>query len=170
MQHLKLCWSSPAGNGEKRMAIADVVRESWLYIGTLEWDPHRCNPKWVDTQQRDVPKDVGVYIWLDESGRVQKVGKAEGREGLRQRYSWGTGDPERDSTTRLWRDVWGSGALRGKRIKVYFDPCPPLSMMKEVRGFGRIEVLAQTAREEERTLSIWARNDGEPMLLAGKAD
>lgn len=151
------------------MKLSDAVRGQWQRIGTLAWDPQLCNPRWIDIEKRDIPPYAGVYVWMD-GGSIQKVGKTESSEGLRGRLSFGRGDPMKDSTTRLWRDQWGEGPLLGRTIEVYFSPHQPVFSSIPVPGLGLVECLNHVARSIEKQLSARARREGEPMLLAGKAD
>jgi hypothetical protein len=148
--------------------LGQTVVETWQRVGSLEWSAELTNPRWADTDLKTIPTGTGVYAWLT-GNEVQKFGKAEGERGLRQRHHFGRGRLD-DSTTALWHRVWGEGTLQGARIDVFFFPLPAMSVTVAVPGVGPMTVPAHTARGLEYLLSAMARGEGNPMLLAGRAD
>lgn len=156
------------------MGLASEIIGSWERVCRLEWNGSKGNPDVIHCAPGGLPRLVGVYAWVDTKGRIQKIGKAEGRDGMRQRTSFGRGKvgPDgqpKDATTRLWKRVW-EGPLVGESIDVYFSPHPPVSLPIDVPGVGRVTVQSQVARSVEELLSRRAREEREPMLLAGKGN
>ena len=153
-----------------RPSLATSIIDHWNFVGTLSWDRDLCNPRWSDRLRSSIPPYKGVYCFIDSDGRIQKVGKTEQKEGLRGRLWFSRGDPVKDPTTCLWESVWNRGAMAGRDIRVYFHPTPPIPQVQVIPGVGDFEVLLEWARDLERQLSRRAREEGEPMLLAGAGD
>ena len=151
------------------MSFGQNLRASWQKVGTLAWSPERVNPVWVGIKHSAVPDVPGVYAYLTGDA-VQKIGKAEGAGGLRSRHAFGRGDTTKNATTALWARVWGDGQLKGVAVDVFFHPLPTVPVIVDVPGFGPKEVQLQAARSLECLLSEAARDEGEPLLLAGAAD
>ena len=133
---------------------------------------------------RELPEVHGVYCLLSHGGtRLQKVGKADGKRGLRQRFESYTvakseEQSERDLTDRLWKTVM-KGKLLGERLSVYYFRTLPGVMPEPfvLDGAPATEpIMYHWARPLEKYLSTLFRTElgelvGEThMLLSGAGD
>ena len=103
----------------------------------------------------------GVYIIMDKNGNILKFGKAEGKEGLKDRM--GTYRAKlalNDRTTIMWNRVM-TNELKDEILKVYYIECPPITEMR-----NGIEVDAEWARSYEEKLSRWAAEEGHSLALS----
>jgi len=115
--------------------------------------------------------DVGVYAFVSNNTKIEKVGMASGAQGMHQRLTGyrnkglkvakGTAD----RTELLWHSAM-SGKLKGQSLKLYFIPVAPI---KETMPSGRV-VTFSPVRDYEKVLSEQARSENQPMRLAGKGN
>jgi hypothetical protein len=105
----------------------------------------------------------GVYFIVCDDC-IQKVGKAEGKYGLKGRMSQYTGNKvktfQNDKTDVLWNSVM-TNELKNKKLEMYVLPTEPI-----IFKFLGIEVEGMIARSLEKKLSILAREQDHPMLLS----
>jgi hypothetical protein len=123
------------------------------------------------------PTDCGVYCLVshDDDPRIQKVGKADGAKGLRQRFRRYTGrkTPAKiasDKTDQRWRGAM-TGPLSAECLSVYYYVTKPVKLSPIRFDDGpAVELDGQWARSLEIYLSGLAREEGHPLLLAGIGD
>lgn len=144
------------------------------YAGTWSYseDGNYAGFYWDPQKNMEIPSHPGIYFLLsDDLTAVQKIGKAEGRGGLRQRFKQYTskklinGRVLTDDTDGLWFKAM-KGILINKKIDVYYYTTPP--EIVNFSNFGLSFCLeAHWARSFERTLNVLARSESQPMFLSG---
>lgn len=106
----------------------------------------------------------GVYFILNNSDIV-KIGKAEGRSGLKgriQTYRGNLATRKNDHTVERIYTVM-TGILEGCTLGMYILPLPTQTI--DFKGY---QIELQMARSLELTLSKRARAEGHSMLLSGQ--
>lgn len=155
--------------------------EKSTYLGSLEYihDQTHAQFVWVDRSSEDIPSAPGIYFILSENKKlgkktIQKIGKAEGAGGLRQRFLAYTskksieGKVLKDRTDLKWY-VAMSGALQGEKLQVYVFVTKPEVKVVSI-GNCSVDIELHWARSLEKELSLLARKEGfdkDGMLLAG---
>jgi hypothetical protein len=149
---------------------------------TLIFNTERLAFSWkkASSQALTLPRIAGVYALFSHGGeRIQKVGKAEGKNGLAGRlrmYTRAKTDQKlaKDSTVQLWLDVMTSQLL-GQELEVYYVEAAPIPVQNIITDqFVKAPILAHWARDFELQLSLAASREVEAeglgsthMLLTG---
>ena len=134
----------------------------------------------------ELTRERGVYCLLSHNdSRVQKIGKADGAEGLRGRFIGYTGKKTeqkliKDRTDQRWKVAMTGDELRGQRLSVYYFITKP-KMIASPIDFGEgvyKELQCHWARTFEQYLSALFRAEYRDrnvlnlthFLLAGMGD
>ncbi len=122
----------------------------------------------VPTQGQLLTLQRGVYFLLsDKMTQIQKVGKANGIDGLRQRMvdyqTCRQGAELQNPTPALWHAVM-MGPLQGKPLSLWFSS---FSQPATIVALGQAyDVLLNPHDELERRFQNEARAEGHPLLLS----
>ena len=139
----------------------------------FEYLPTESRFRWCGTP--NLPKECGVYcIFSHDDSRIQKIGKAERKRGLRGRFGDYTvkktsAKLAKDSTDQLWKRAMVEGVLSGMRLGVYYYVTVPTKVQSPISfddGAGE-ELDCHWARSLEKYLSGLVRNECEERNLAG---
>jgi hypothetical protein len=130
------------------------------YEAELEYLPNQRRFAWWPEKPKPLPTHHGVYLLFSHGdARLQNVGKAEGENGLRQRFVGYTAAKteeklRKDRTDQRWRRIM-TGELRGERVSVYYLIITP-SMKVELLDE---EIDCRSARSLEGHLRKVLRNE-----------
>lgn len=109
---------------------------------------------------------TGIYfIVRKDTKEIQKIGKAEGKYGLKGRiatYRGKLASRKNDKTVEIYKKAM-TGVLAGVPLEMHILPLPTKTM-----DYLGIEVELQMARSLELTLSKRARDEGHGMHLSGQ--
>lgn len=138
---------------------------------------------WCNAAAPSLPIERGVYCLLSHGDtQIQKIGKADGQDGLLGRFRSYTGAKTAakiagDRTDQRWKRVM-TGALNGERLSLYYYVTPP--QPTEFRldgGFEPKQLECHWARSLEKYLSKLVRDEYTKrnlhetcLLLSGLAD
>lgn len=148
-----------------------------LYLGKLVYVSTSTHAgfEWLERADTPIPDLPGVYLLVSENiVNVQKVGKAEGAKGLKQRFSSYTTKKnkrnkiENDKTDALWHSIM-TGKLLNKPLRVYIYPTLPITVNVNI-GQSTHMIESQWARGLEKVLSQMARKENHDLLLSGNLD
>jgi hypothetical protein len=113
------------------LPIVETLKKKFTLHGAeLEYRADKFKFAWCGNVKEKLPEVHGVYCLFSHGGtRLQKIGKADGKRGLRGRFRGYTGaqteeKSEADRTDRLWKTVM-NGNLRDQRLSVYYFETPP---------------------------------------------
>ena len=117
-----------------------------------------------------LPKLSGVYFLLSHNdSRVQKIGKAEGNQGLYQRFQNYTSKKNKgklDRTSELWLKVMTDpNKLKGESLSVFYYITKPYNI--KLPNISCFKLEAFWARSLEKHLSQIAKNHHD-MFLSGQ--
>ena len=164
--------------------VLEFVKTQCVKVNSpLRYLPDESRFCWDDATSVSLPTQSGVYFLLSHNDtKIQKIGKADGRGGLKGRLRGYTAKktPHKintDKTDRLWREKM-TNHLLGESISVFYYETSPMEINKSYIQ-GNVEhslvVEAQWARSLEEKLSRLAAQDVkergvtyEEMLLSGQ--
>lgn len=150
---------------------------SCSYLGKLVYVSTSTHAgfEWVHRTDTAIPEQSGIYLLVSENEiNIQKVGKAEGVKGLKQRFSSYTTKKnkreklEKDKTDALWHSIM-TGQLINQPLRVYIYPTSPVPVNIDI-GKTTYTLKSQWARGLEKTLSQIARKENHDLLLSGNLD
>ena len=138
---------------------------------------------WCDVAATPLPVERGVYcLFSHDDDRIQKIGKADGHDGLRGRFRSYTGTKTAtklasDRTDQRWNRTM-TDALNGERLSLYyFVTVPKLTEFRLDSSFELKKLECHWARSLERYLSKLVRDEYSKsglletcLLLSGLAD
>jgi hypothetical protein len=110
--------------------VETLKRKFTRHGAELEYRVDKFKFAWCGDVKEKLPEVHGVYCLFSHSGtRLQKIGKADGKRGLRGRFRSYTGakteeKSEADRTDRLWKTVM-TGKLKDQLPSVYYFETPP---------------------------------------------
>jgi hypothetical protein len=135
------------------------------FHGTMHYLPERMG---FDMLPYSSPQ-TGIYFILDSNDRIHKVGKAEGKGGLKRRFNnYRANNCTRyhihnDKTTIMVNRIM-TGPLKNEILYMYV-----LEIKKEPFLYENTYTIEKSyIRALEEAISIHARSDGHPMLLSSQ--
>ncbi|MCA6104738.1 hypothetical protein [Bradyrhizobium australafricanum] len=167
------------------MSAIEKLKSAFQRHGTeLEYLPDQSRFSWCDLYAAPLPEDCGVYCLFSHDGsRIQKIGKAESRGGLRVRFRGYTGKKTdlkiaNDKTDQRWKRIM-TDALIGERLTLYYFVTAPVTVKSPIRFDNELEheLNCHWARPFEAHLSKLVRKECRErnlldthLLLSGAAD
>jgi hypothetical protein len=115
---------------EKLPLVEKLKGAFTLYGVQLQYLQKETRFRWCSPDTPSLPTEHGVYCLVSHGGsRIQKIGKAEGKNGLRGRFNGYTGQKTlakiaSDRTDQRWKTVM-TGALHGERLSLYYYATVP---------------------------------------------
>jgi hypothetical protein len=124
---------------------------------------------WEWSEQKELPTDHAVYFLLSSFG-IEKVGKADGKRGLKQRFSRYlkvNKTLKNDDTDKRWHRIMSQDML-GQEIQIYYITFPKeTKTLKTV--LGELEIKFSPVSQVEKVLFLAAKDQRNPMRLSGKS-
>ena len=153
------------------MSIAKFIKQNAKFFSQISYDRTRYG--WDFSNWTTSIKQPGIYfIVMNINGilDILKIGKAEGQNGLYQRFSYykssAVNRVESDRTIfPLHNAMLDVEKKYGKNCKMELHIMPIEKTLVEMHGFT---VEASVIRSLELQLSIAAKNEGHSMLLSGQ--
>jgi hypothetical protein len=147
--------------------LLNSIQSSATYGGRLKY--RKSGYGWEWDKQGNLPSIKGVYFLLSKHG-IEKVGSANGKFGLKGRIRQYTRKNKKlpnDATDILWNRIM-SNELLNEYIDVYYIVIEG-TLNNVHTSIGTIEVISCPILEVETSLFYQAKNQAEPMRLAGKS-
>jgi hypothetical protein len=166
------------------MPLAEALKRKFTLHGAeLEYLEDQFRFVWRGEAEDKLPTVHGVYLLFSHGGtRLQKVGKADGKTGLRGRSRGYTSvktedKSERDATDRLWKTAMKKQLL-GQRLSFYYFETPPaeLPLPFALEARSPVPIMYNWARPLEMYLLALAQEEYRDqvgkthLLLIGNSD
>ena len=125
---------------------------------------------WEWTAKEELPSEHAVYFLLSSFG-IEKVGKADGKGGLKQRFSRYlkvNKTLKNDDTDKRWHRTMSSQDMLDQEIQIYYITFPKETKTLKT-SLGELEIKFSPASQVEKVLFLTAKREGNPMQLSGKS-
>lgn len=125
---------------------------------------------WEWSEQKELPTDHAVYFLLSSFG-IEKVGKADGKGGLKQRFSRYlkvNKTLKNDDTDKRWHRTMSSQDMLDQEIQIYYITFPKETKTLKT-SLGELEIKFSPASQVEKVLFLTAKSERNPMRLSGKS-
>ena len=125
---------------------------------------------WEWTAKEELPSEHAVYFLLSSFG-IEKVGKADGKGGLKQRFSRYlkvNKTLKNDDTDKRWHRTMSSQDMLDQEIQIYYITFPKETKTLKT-SLGELEIKFSPASQVEKVLFLTAKREGNPMQLSGNS-
>jgi len=149
-------------------ALHQCVISSAHFGGKMKYSSSGFGWEW--SEQKELPTDHAVYFLLSSFG-IEKVGKADGKGGLKQRFSRYlkvNKTLKNDDTDKRWHRTMSSQDMLDQEIQIYYITFPKETKTLKT-SLGELEIKFSPASQVEKVLFLTAKREGNPMQLSGKS-
>jgi hypothetical protein len=149
-------------------SLYQKVIDSTTFGGRMKYSSSGFGWEW--TAKKELPSEHAVYFLLSSFG-IEKVGKADGKGGLKQRFSRYlkvNKTLKNDDTDKRWHRTMSSQDMLDQEIQIYYITFPKETKTLKT-SLGELEIKFSPASQVEKVLFLTAKSEGNPMRLSGKS-